>query len=181
MYSTFHPKAKWKCPYCHVSCTEIHDFSKETWPMRTEDDIAEDEIGIPTSASGKKKHAKEHHGICGTRILPFPRTHIIPCFLHCLSAIVKKLFKLLLRDTQLTSKVTDKWEEHLASLHISLAPKGDARFDQRVKDSRWGRPAWLAILQHHELFISAIREHAGCVSGRGNITCSCAEQPLTCA
>jgi hypothetical protein len=160
LYATYHPKSKWKCPFCNVCCETIHDFSKPSWPMRTEEEVNADEQDIPTTKSGQKRHAKQHHGVQSRRILPFPRKNIIPCFLHCLSAIVKKLFKLLLRDTQLNDTVIAEWEVHLVDLGISLQPDKMQRFDVRVKNSRWGRPAWLAILQHHHRFINTLKTHA---------------------
>lgn len=118
---------------------------------------------LDRSASGRKTHAARHHGVQSTRILPFPRTHVIPCFLHCLSAIVRKLFKLLIRDTSLSEKIARRWEEILATRKVKLVIRTEERktFEDRVKNSRWGRPEWLAILQYHHELIDVMQAYAG--------------------
>jgi hypothetical protein len=129
--------------------------------MRTEEEVEREEEGLPTSASGRKKHAGTHHGVQGRRILPFPRTHIIPCFLHCLSAIVKKLFKLLQRDLYLSTEVMLAWERIFATRRIKLSTNPEKTLFERISDARWGRPEWLAVLQYHTDFINAMKENAG--------------------
>lgn len=127
--------------------------------MRSEEEVAADEKNIPKSASGQKKHARKHHGVYSSRILRFPRTHIIPCFLHCLSAIVRKLFKLLLRDAHLAPEVSEEWIKLCACLKIKLAPPAEGKsFADRVRDARWGRPEWLAVLQHHKQFLQVMKD-----------------------
>jgi len=163
LYNVYHPRSHWKCPYCKVCHDDIHDFSDQrTWPMRTEEEVEADEKDIPQSISGQKKHARVHHSIHSTQILPFPRTHIIPCFLHCLSGIIQKLFKLLLCDTSLAPvEVWNDWETPSKTLKIKIAPDSDGKtFAERVGAARWGRPEWLHVLQHHKKFIKVVQDHA---------------------
>jgi len=34
LYDVFHPKAKWKCPWCNVSDSNVHHFGRNSWEFR---------------------------------------------------------------------------------------------------------------------------------------------------
>lgn len=76
-------------------------------------------------------------------------------------AIVRQLFKLLLRDAYLSTEVAEAWERIIRDRKIKFCSNLEKTFADRVQDSRWGRPEWLAILQHHQDFINAMKDHAG--------------------
>ena len=64
LYSTFHPKAKWKCPWCLVHSSNIADFTILQWELR---DLQGMKATVKTrranSEQAKQRFAKDHHGI----------------------------------------------------------------------------------------------------------------------
>lgn len=96
------PASFWKCPYCNVCCNNIHNFEKESWPMRTWCPCTSNP-SLPTNL---------HHSV-----LP-----------------------------ALSTEVAEAWERIIRDRKIKFCSNLEKTFADRVQDSRWGRPEWLAIL-----------------------------------
>jgi len=93
----YHPSTTWKCPWCHVCDLDIADFSIPCWPFRNHknwEEIIEDVK--KRSESGAARAATDNGGVKGPRIFGFDLFHIIPCMLHCIMAIVRKMLRLTL-------------------------------------------------------------------------------------
>jgi len=97
LYTVYHPSTTWKCPWCHVCDLDIADFSIPCWPFRNHknwEEIIEDVK--KRSESGAARAATDNGGVKGPRIFGFDLFHIIPCMLHCIMAIVRKMLRLTL-------------------------------------------------------------------------------------
>lgn len=70
---------------------------------------------------------------------PFLALMSYPAFYNCMSAIIRKLFKLLIRDTSLSVEIAQRWEEILTTRKIKLSAGTEGKtFKERVKSSQWG-------------------------------------------
>jgi len=38
LYTCYHPKATWKCPWCLVHKDKLHNFDLDEWPLRKKED-----------------------------------------------------------------------------------------------------------------------------------------------
>jgi hypothetical protein len=100
LYNVFHPKSKWKCPWCLVCADSIWDFEKPHWELRKYEEMQKlwEEVKTKTEAA-KKKFANIHYGITGRPLFNFLMDHVIPCMMHCQMGITRKLLSLLAEET----------------------------------------------------------------------------------
>lgn len=156
LYQTYHPSSNWKCPWCKVSDFEIADFTVEHWPFRNK---AQWRYLVKRlrgkSLSTRKANAASNFGIQAEPVLDLPLTNIIPCMLHTVMALVKKLVQLVARDVRAAS-LKEAWVRVFTSLGITLAaPKKKAEtFEERVKRSRLKYPECLRVLTHFDRFLN---------------------------
>lgn len=62
--SVYHPKARYKCPWCLVTLLELHDMTKKSWDWRDIKKMVEIAQSIAHhSESTRRSQAKEHEGI----------------------------------------------------------------------------------------------------------------------
>ncbi len=75
-----------------LDVSELHDFSKTEWLFHSEADRQKWATEV-ARRRGRGKHAygKEHCGVIAPPIFELPLKHIIPCNMHALMAILKKL------------------------------------------------------------------------------------------
>lgn len=164
LYNVFSPSATWKCAWCKVSSSNIADFTREHWPFR---DKVEWEAQL-TDLDGKSdrtraSYASENWGVRERPVLNFPVTHVIPCMLHCVMAVVQKLFQLLTRDSRHNPCLEHAWEMLLEELGIKLVPKGKGKemkaLADRVLKSRFNHSQCLLILTSIDHFLDKIPAH----------------------
>lgn len=167
LYNCFHPKAYWKCPWCSVCIHNLADFGIKEWPLRTKEewDKLATEAERRATKSAKDTFARNNKGIMGTPLFDFAMDHIIPCMLHCLMGVTRKLFELLAAEAHNNPTVEEEFLAILASLKISLihstSSEGKKRtFSDRVKGSRLGRPEQLRIIENHQQFIAVLERGA---------------------
>lgn len=125
LYNCFHPKAY--CPWCSVCIDNLADFGIEDWPLRTKEewDKLATEAERRAMKSAKDTFAR-NKGIMGTPLFDFAMDHIIPCMLHCLMGITRKLFELLAAEAHNNPTVEEEFLAILASLKISLIQKTES-------------------------------------------------------
>ena len=64
MNCVYHPKARYKCPWCLVQLLQLHDMSKKRWEWRDIKqmiEIAESIAGL--SEATRRAQAKDHEGV----------------------------------------------------------------------------------------------------------------------
>lgn len=119
LYDVFHPKAHWKCAWCHVDATTIADFSKTSWPLR---DIQK-MVKLGQTMKGKteaqqKAFASSHHGIKCEPVLAFVLQQVIPCFLHITMGLTRALLKRLGEDADSNAPLAAEYVRRLESKPI---------------------------------------------------------------
>lgn len=79
----------------------IGDFNIPEWLFRNKrnwQDIIDDLKRKDVALSTRKGYASQNGGVIDALIFDFDLEHIIPCMLHCVMAIVKKLLRLTVRE-----------------------------------------------------------------------------------
>src|SRR5690606_31942451 len=105
-----------KCVWCKTDKTNIGDFKIPNWKMRDLDEMMK--IGERAArANDKKTFSKRHSGIVNRPIFCIPISHIVPCGLHLLMAIIRRLLALLVQEAEnnldLAKQVCVLIEEHV--------------------------------------------------------------------
>jgi hypothetical protein len=91
------------------------------------------------SKSAQSRFANQHKGMHSPRIFRIPRKCVIPCNLHAISGITKKLFQLLVLEVEGWPELEAQFESLLqTACNLKLKPKKDQkkdkeRFSQRVQ------------------------------------------------
>lgn len=108
VYTVYHPKAWWKCLWCHVCEKDIGDFSIPCWPFRNRQRWKEiiEEIKQLSEATAKA-NGRRNGGVIGEPVFDFDLEHIIPCMLHCIMAVIKKLLRLTANEAGLNLKLVN--------------------------------------------------------------------------
>lgn len=113
----FHMASIWKCPYCAVTklyvcnlsmvkgsniwrgrtCRQLDKFKIHDWPMHKE------EIRVDRYKRLKERNSRrvDMYGIIAEPIVQLPLLNIIPCNLHCIMAILRKLVRSLYTHTHM--------------------------------------------------------------------------------
>lgn len=164
LYDVFHPKAHWKCAWCHVDANKIADFSINKWSLR---DIAKmQEMGKKLngkSEATRKSHAAANYGIKSEPVLQFVLEQVVPCFLHITMGLTRMLLNRLAEEADQNPKLAAELVQRLESKTIALKlvpeekEKGKTRkFSKRLEKSRIQRPECLRIIEHQEYLLGAL-------------------------
>lgn len=96
--------------------------------------------------SNRKNKASRNGGIIGQPILEIDPDHTMPCLMHAIMAIVRKLIKnldpLLVQQPDLEDVFCAAFEEIGARI---VKPKKDLSFCKRLKKSRFNRSEYLHL------------------------------------
>lgn len=76
--------------------SDIHDFSVPSWPFHSEEQRAKwaEEV-MQKQGKGRRTYAKNHCGVVGSPLFALPLKQIIPCNMHAVMAILKKLVRII--------------------------------------------------------------------------------------
>lgn len=162
IYACNHPKAKWRCPWCLVQNSQLADFGIQRWPLQRKD---WDTINRGGLKRAKENFARNNAGIIGTPTFEFAMDHVLPCRLHFLMAVTRKLYELLMTETFDNPALEEAFLGILASLKLKLvketSDEGKKRtFLERVKKSRFGRPEYLRIIELYQDLIAVLERGA---------------------
>ena len=99
------------------------------------------------------------------RLFSFNRAHIIPCNLHCVMAITRKLFELLAREIEGHPTLEEEFvkallEECQIKIKSAQKTKPETLFT-RIQHSRLNRTAYLRLLEKYSVFMNLLRRYAG--------------------
>jgi hypothetical protein len=76
--------------------SNIHDFSIEAWPFHEEEERQKWAMEVMQRQEGSRRaYGREHHGVISSPLFKLPLTQVVPCNLHALMAILKKLVSTL--------------------------------------------------------------------------------------
>jgi hypothetical protein len=111
-----------------------------------------------TSEAAWEKFATENWGIRGKWLLRLPMELFMPCMMHTMMVITKKLFSLLALESRGKKSISVQWEELLHNeCGIDMVEGAKTFYDWWEKTSI-NRPQALAILSNAERFINILQE-----------------------
>ncbi|KAL6045515.1 hypothetical protein QOT17_022743 [Balamuthia mandrillaris] len=164
LYTCYHPKSQWKCPWCLVDMDNIADFTREMWPFRDKTQMwtKGEEAAKLKSNSAKKRFAATNFGIQDKPLLRILFNHVIPCQLHCFMGVMRKLVEQLAEYTHGKKKLGKEVEKCFVAAKITLPKRNDKMktLEQRVAKARFGRPDYIRILENQALFLKAVEKRA---------------------
>lgn len=169
-YEVYRPNSKYKCFWCYVTKTDMCDFDKECWKMRTLEELIKNGDKVDACASKAKNEEAARKKFAGAEgkgqmyppLFRIEPTHVIPCLLHLLMAIIKHLLTKLISEAECGNTDVEKlFEQVFEALNLKLPkPKKDESFSDRASAARFGRPELLSILQNYKLFTSCLERLA---------------------
>jgi hypothetical protein len=174
LYNTFHPKSKWKCPWCLVHVDNIWNFDIKNWPLRNQAEMQKlwEEVEQKHTEYAKRKFAGKFYGILAKPLFNFVMDHVVPCMMHCQMGITKKLTQLLAEETIENPDLAEKWEIVFENIGIKLISKStkekgrERTFIERIKKSRFNRTDYLHIIENYQRFLAPLKEKATSVNSK---------------
>lgn len=141
LYSTCHPKSKYRCTHCLVQSAQLHDWSIEEWPMRLIEEMkrlgvladsketdnarktfASNNTGVRVS-SNEYKSRKMTYILQSTPALSIPLSRCPPCYLHMVMALVRLLWNQLVFLAEMVPEAAEELINFLKNiLGMTLPP-----------------------------------------------------------
>lgn len=151
-----------------VTVKELSDFTIEEWPFRNIREMQQlgqraDKLKDPTS------FARRHAGIIRSPLFDFDIEMTVPCLLHLLMALGRKMLKMIVSEADGNRALEETLERILEeSIGIKLK-EGERTFLLRVKKSRLSRPDLIKVMKQHSLLIDALEKAASKEESRSHV------------
>lgn len=138
---------------------DFTNFDIEDWPFRDIEEMKQDG-NKAQNLKDPSTFARTHAGVIHCPLFDFKLEMTVPCFLHLLMALGRKMLKMIISEAQGRPTMEEKMEAILQGpMGIKLNPK-EKTLSLKVKKSRLSRTDIINVLKHHELLVNVLAEGA---------------------